>query len=1006
MAAQRGTSGSKNQARGGKAVDEPPVPKEDHTVFFDTVFASELACIEARRDYLKSQAPSYSASHLPETPPVDKTKPVDNIVGLALSGGGIRSAGFCLGVLQALDAALSSSTSATASDGEEKTRTPTLLERVDYLSTVSGGGYIGCSLVAALSKRAGKFPFASDLTGNDEAAAIKHIRDHSNYLFPRGLRDLFPNLAIYLRGLFANFIIVLPLILVAALFTIYCSPTDGDLVRPKFYTDLSALLYSYTSFHLPLFSGGFAFTKLVLSILVVLLFIWGLFSIVDKITPTSAWRFLRALVSSALTWAVTKAAPVLTRIRKRRADLWRWLSQKQKANPRLSWVIGLLRWINPNRRAKRRPEDERLSEADSRWAKLGGFVLIAVAVCLFCEAQPFVLTWLFAKAAATPDGGHVTTLQKAPAITFYSSAGAAALTLIASTIGLLADKLQKAIKLFSQDTGFLARTVRGSSKLVILAASAALPLTLWILYVLLSFWGIASPLFGARKYAAPDWLLLTASSFWSKFPDFIKSLPFGDVVLNWLRDFMASSPQGLMLSLMISKIGSFISSVSGATSIVGALYFSVGLFVLLLATLPTLNANSLHRLYRDRLSHAFIFFETTPSLQDSLKAMILRAPVISQVVSLFVKPFSARKANAGDEEAPRDGTEILPLDQLKLTELQARYGPYLLVNAALNIQGSKYANQRGRNADFFVFSRNYTGSEGTKYLSSHQMQAVASDLNLATVMAVSGAAASSNMGSNTIRPLTPTLTILNIRLGYWLRNPRAAVGRFVIGTVAWLSKAANIYVFKEMLGLLNERSSNIYLTDGGHIDNTGIYQLLKRRCKLIVAVDAEADAQMNFESFVKMQRYARIDLGVRIELPWQEIRTVSLDTQKKIADKDVAVPSYSRNGPHCAVGVIEYSKSEFGYLLYIKSSMSGDENDYITDYKRRFPAFPHETTGDQLFSEEQFEVYRSLGFHAAHNAFTNEDEIVCLARKSRTVQRLKWNSTHHPMPDIKKILHL
>ena len=63
----------------------------------------------------------------------------------------------------------------------------------------------------------------------------------------------------------------------------------------------------------------------------------------------------------------------------------------------------------------------------------------------------------------------------------------------------------------------------------------------------------------------------------------------------------------------------------------------------------------------------------------------------------------------------------------------------------------------------------------------------------------------------------------------------------------------------------------VYVTDGGHIENLGLYELLRRRCKLIVVVDAEADPTMDFPSFIDLQRYARIDLGIRIRIPWKEI---------------------------------------------------------------------------------------------------------------------------------------
>src|SRR5262249_27233886 len=137
--------------------------------------------------------------------PVMRPTPGSNVVGLALSGGGIRSSAFCLGAMQALD-------------------DRGLIDRIDYLSTVSGGGYIGTSMTAAMrTGTAGKFPFPSELR-KDEVAGVQHIRDHSNYLFPQGLLNLFGNVVVYLRGLVANAILLLPLLLLAAAFTISLNP--------------------------------------------------------------------------------------------------------------------------------------------------------------------------------------------------------------------------------------------------------------------------------------------------------------------------------------------------------------------------------------------------------------------------------------------------------------------------------------------------------------------------------------------------------------------------------------------------------------------------------------------------------------------------------------------------------------------------------------------------------------------------------------------------------------
>src|SRR5580700_9374342 len=132
---------------------------------FHEIFAQEVAAISKRRKkYNRPEIVLEEEASPTDGPPVKRPKPASNVVGLALSGGGIRSAAFCLGAIQALDYR-------------------GLIDKIDYLSTVSGGGYIGTSMTAAMATgAAGKFPFASDLQ-EGEAPGVQHIRDHSNYLF-------------------------------------------------------------------------------------------------------------------------------------------------------------------------------------------------------------------------------------------------------------------------------------------------------------------------------------------------------------------------------------------------------------------------------------------------------------------------------------------------------------------------------------------------------------------------------------------------------------------------------------------------------------------------------------------------------------------------------------------------------------------------------------------------------------------------------------------------------
>jgi hypothetical protein len=357
------------------------------------------------------------------------------------------------------------------------------------------------------------------------------------------------------------------------------------------------------------------------------------------------------------------------------------------------------------------------------------------------------------------------------------------------------------------------------------------------------------------------------------------------------------------------------------------------------------NAYSLHRFYRDRLSRAFLFFF---------------AP--------------------GELPGPRY------LDGLKLSDLIAGPGPYPILNSALNVQGSANANKRGRNADFFMFTPYFVGSDLTLYApaggaSAGGARGVEEEepaLDFGTAIAISGAAVSANMGSSTVRLLSPTLALLNFRLGYWLRNPRdLAKASGMEGALgeAWRSFKGKFYLLAEMLNLLDETSAHIYLTDGGHIENLGVYELLKRGCKLIVAVDGEADPSMSFPSLQIVERYARIDFGVRIDLPWEAIASRSREVDAACAEGAIVESS----GPHCAVGRIHYADDAEGVLLYFKASLTGDEKDYILDYKKRNPRFPHETTGDQFFTEEQFEAYRALGFHMVEHFFDQDDDFGFLA---------------------------
>ena len=134
------------------------------TQFSRDVFPRELEEIRKRRKRL--DLPDVTPDHAPSTEL--------GLIGLALSGGGIRSSTFSLGVIQAL-----------AKHG--------VLKKVDYLSTVSGGGFIGSCLSSVLnSKDAGseqdRFPLHYQV-GSNEPLGVGQLRNSAQYLIPGGLLD-------------------------------------------------------------------------------------------------------------------------------------------------------------------------------------------------------------------------------------------------------------------------------------------------------------------------------------------------------------------------------------------------------------------------------------------------------------------------------------------------------------------------------------------------------------------------------------------------------------------------------------------------------------------------------------------------------------------------------------------------------------------------------------------------------------------------------------------------
>jgi hypothetical protein len=139
----------------------------------------------------------------------------------------------------------------------------------------------------------------------------------------------------------------------------------------------------------------------------------------------------------------------------------------------------------------------------------------------------------------------------------------------------------------------------------------------------------------------------------------------------------------------------------------------------------------------------------------------------------------------------------------------------------------------------------------------------------------------------------------------------------------------------------------IYLSDGGHFENLGLYEMVRRRCRRIVVSDAGCDPDCSFEDLGNAVRKIYIDFGVSIDFDKLEIK----------ARQNPAVP-----GIRFAIGTIKYPGStRLGWLLYLKPTYQATERADIRSYASGSPKFPHESTTDQWFSESQLESYRALG---------------------------------------------
>jgi len=335
----------------------------------------------------------------------------------------------------------------------------------------------------------------------------------------------------------------------------------------------------------------------------------------------------------------------------------------------------------------------------------------------------------------------------------------------------------------------------------------------------------------------------------------------------------------------------------------------------------------------------------------------------------------ATRNRAERKKSASNFTGFDKLDDLALSQLvidEGYFGPYPILNTALNATQVSELDRQDRMAESFIFSPLYCGFDFSRTRSSVSTKQKNYDYayrptaqyaypdkgaHIGSAMAISGAAANPNMGYHSSPATAFMLTAFNVRLGWWIGNPRKS---------KWTKSDPHLglpYLISDLVGKSDTDDDFVCLSDGGHFDNMGLYELIRRRAKVIVLGDGEQDEKFICEGLANAIRRCRIDFGVEIDISVSQITNLN---------KGFSAESY-------AVGDIYYPGTNrfVGTLIYLKASLCRTQPVDVREYAMKNKTFPHQSTGDQFFDEEQFESYRKLGYEIAQSALRNDRVKVC-----------------------------
>ncbi len=365
-------------------------------------------------------------------------------------------------------------------------------------------------------------------------------------------------------------------------------------------------------------------------------------------------------------------------------------------------------------------------------------------------------------------------------------------------------------------------------------------------------------------------------------------------------------------------------------------FLAMGAVVLVFAVVAHNRRYSMHLFYRERLQDAF----ASRRVEDG--------------------------EEIGIERIPYDETVLLSEVSRSIEEKRAAGGrafPELVMCAAVAARGEEVPNKTW--AASFTFEGRRSGNEKMG-LGAPTERFEAGDwigggnLTLPSMMAISGAAVSPLMGRFTLPAFRFLMAIMNFRLGVWIRNPNLSdeesqqmtdtsgtgsrgsrLWRYVVR--GWREPGA-LYVLKEGLGLVNANGRYVYVSDGGHWENLGLTELLRRGCTHVVVVDASGDPGLG--DIGRAMAVARAELGVEFKLDPRG----TLAKEGELADSPVAVGSF------------EYPDGRQGQIYYARSVLWKGAPSDLHLFAGREQLFPNHPTSNQFLSGELFDAYRALGW--------------------------------------------